>query len=58
MHSLGPGHRFKTEVIERAKITCSTLSGRLYLKGYSDPTARVSDYAALAKGSARLGSAP
>ena len=36
-------------MIRRAKITGSTLDGRLYLKGYGDPTARVSDYAALAK---------
>ena len=27
----------------------STLDGRLYLKGYGDPTARVGDYASLAK---------
>jgi D-alanyl-D-alanine carboxypeptidase/D-alanyl-D-alanine-endopeptidase (penicillin-binding protein 4) len=49
LHTLGPGHRFQTQVIRRAKITGSTLDGRLYLKGYGDPTARVSDYAALAK---------
>ena len=49
MHTLGPGYRFQTEVIRRAKITGSTLDGRLYLKGYGDPTARVSDYAALAQ---------
>jgi D-alanyl-D-alanine carboxypeptidase/D-alanyl-D-alanine-endopeptidase (penicillin-binding protein 4) len=49
MHTLGPGYRFQTQVIGRAKITGSTLDGRLYLKGYGDPTARVSDYAALAQ---------
>ena len=49
MHTLGPGYRFQTQVIRRAKITGSTLDGQLYLKGYGDPTARVSDYAALAK---------
>ena len=49
MHTLGPGYRFQTQVIRRAKITGSTLDGRLYLKGYGDPTARVSDYTALAK---------
>lgn len=48
MHTLGPDYRFKTQVIKRAKITGTTLDGRLYLKGYGDPTARVSDYAALA----------
>lgn len=49
MHTLGPGYRFKTQVIKRAKITGSTLDGRLYLKGYGDPTARESDYASLAR---------
>ena len=49
MHTLGPDYRFRTEVIRRAKVTGSTLDGRLYLKGYGDPTARQSDYAALAK---------
>ena len=49
MHTLGADYRFKTEVIRRAKVTGSTLDGRLYLKGYGDPTARQSDYAALAK---------
>lgn len=49
MHTLGPGYRFKTQVIKRAKITGSKLNGRLYLKGYGDPTARVSDYASLAR---------
>ena len=49
LHTLGPDYRFRTQVIRRAKITGSTLDGRLYLKGYGDPTARVSDYAALAQ---------
>ena len=49
MHTLGPDYRFKTEVIKRAKVTGRTLNGRLYLKGYGDPTARQSDYASLAK---------
>ncbi|MFT4165820.1 MAG: D-alanyl-D-alanine carboxypeptidase/D-alanyl-D-alanine-endopeptidase [Microlunatus sp.] len=49
MHTLGPDYRFKTEAIKRAKVTGSTLNGRLYLKGYGDPTARQSDYASLAK---------
>lgn len=49
MHTLGPDYRFKTQVIKRAKITGSTLDGRLYLKGYGDPTARVGDYASLAQ---------
>ena len=49
LDTLGPGYRFKTEVISRATLSGSTLNGRLYLKGYGDPTARVSDYAYLAQ---------
>ena len=49
MRTLGPDYRFSTQVIRRAKITGTTLNGRLYLKGYGDPTARVGDYAALAR---------
>ncbi len=49
MHVLGPTYRFKTEVIRRAPLVDGVVDGRLYLKGYGDPTARVSDYAALAK---------
>lgn len=49
MHTLGPGYRFKTQVIKRARVTGSTLHGRLYLKGYGDPTARVADFASLAR---------
>lgn len=49
MHTLGPGYRFKTEVISRHKIVNGTLQGPLYLKGYGDPTSRQSDYAWLAK---------
>lgn len=49
MHTLGPGYRFSTQVIRRAKLVGGTLHGRLYLKGYGDPTARVGDYAALAR---------
>ncbi len=49
MHTLGPGYRFKTEVISRHKIVKGTLQGPLYLKGYGDPTSRQSDYAWLAK---------
>src|SRR5690242_9671308 len=49
MHTLGPGYRFKTQVIRRARVSGTTLDGRLYLKGYGDPTARVSDYASLAQ---------
>ena len=49
LHDLGPDYRFRTEVIRRGPVTDGTLAGRLYLKGYGDPTARVSDYRALAQ---------
>lgn len=48
LHVLGPGYRFKTDVIRRARISGSTLDGNLYLKGYGDPTLRDSDLQALA----------
>ena len=49
MSTLGAGYRFKTEVIRRGPVVGGTLRGRLYLKGYGDPTARVADYASLAR---------
>ena len=50
LHVLGPGYRFKTEVIRRAQLGGDgVLRGRLYLKGYGDPTTMQSDYAALAR---------
>ena len=49
MHVLKPTYRFKTEVIRRGGITDGVLNGRLYLKGYGDPTTRQSDYASLAR---------
>ena len=50
LHVLGPGYRFKTEVIRRANLTSDgVLHGRLYLKGYGDPTTRQADFAALAQ---------
>jgi len=49
LHHLGPGYRFRTEVVRRGPVTNGTLEGRLYLKGYGDPTARVSDYRSLAR---------
>jgi D-alanyl-D-alanine carboxypeptidase/D-alanyl-D-alanine-endopeptidase (penicillin-binding protein 4) len=49
MHILGPGYRFKTEVIRRGKVSGGTLSGNLYLKGYGDPTLRRSDLERLAR---------
>lgn len=49
MHVLGPHYRFKTEVIRQAGVSGGTLKGDLYLKGYGDPTLRVSDLRALAE---------
>ena len=49
MHTLGPGYRFKTTVIRRASVVNGVLDGRLYLKGYGDPTTMVSDYRSLAQ---------
>jgi len=49
MKNLGPAYRFRTEVIGRASVKQGVLGGRLYLKGYGDPTSRVSDYASLAR---------
>jgi len=50
LHVLGPGYRFKTEVIRRSSLTSDgVLHGRLYLKGYGDPTTRQADFAALAR---------
>ncbi|MDN5771387.1 MAG: D-alanyl-D-alanine carboxypeptidase/D-alanyl-D-alanine-endopeptidase [Microlunatus sp.] len=49
MHTLGPDYRFSTRVIRRARVVGSTLQGRLYLKGYGDPTTQVGDYQALAR---------
>ena len=49
MHALTPTFRFKTSVIRRADVVGRTLKGRLYLKGYGDPTTRQADFAKLAK---------
>lgn len=49
MHTLGPGYRFQTAVIRRGAVVRGTLHGRLYLKGYGDPTTRQGDFAALAR---------
>src|SRR4051794_6333071 len=49
MHVLGPSYRFKTVAIRRGRVVKGVVQGRLYLKGYGDPTSRVSDYASLAR---------
>ncbi|WP_350276877.1 D-alanyl-D-alanine carboxypeptidase/D-alanyl-D-alanine-endopeptidase [Kribbella sp. HUAS MG21] len=49
MDVLGPSYRFHTDVLATAPVRGGQLLGDLYLKGYGDPTALESDYAALAK---------
>lgn len=49
LHTLGPGYRFTTEVFRRGKVVRGAVQGRLYLKGYGDPTTRESDYRSLAR---------
>ena len=55
MHTLGAGFRFHTDVLATAPVSGGQLRGDLYLKGYGDPTALASDYAALAKQVANAG---
>ena len=49
LDKLGPDYRFKTEVFRRARIVDGVVRGRLYLKGYGDPTTRQADYRFLAE---------
>ncbi|MFL6027363.1 MAG: D-alanyl-D-alanine carboxypeptidase/D-alanyl-D-alanine-endopeptidase [Friedmanniella sp.] len=49
LHTLGPGYRFRTDVIRRGRIVDGALNGRLYLKGYGDPTTGEADYRSLAR---------
>ncbi len=55
MDTLGPNHRFKTEVIRRGAVSGGVLNGHLYLKGYGDPTTRRADYEVLARDVRRAG---
>jgi D-alanyl-D-alanine carboxypeptidase/D-alanyl-D-alanine-endopeptidase (penicillin-binding protein 4) len=48
MHTLGPDFQFHTDVLRRAEVVDGVLMGRLYLKGYGDPTTRQADFARLA----------
>jgi D-alanyl-D-alanine carboxypeptidase/D-alanyl-D-alanine-endopeptidase (penicillin-binding protein 4) len=48
LDALGPERQFETRVIRRADVVNGVLQGRLYLKGYGDPTTRQSDFAKLA----------
>ena len=49
LETLGEDYRFHTEVIRRAPVVDGVLDGRLYLKGYGDPTLRQADLARLAQ---------
>ena len=49
MDALGPSYRFRTEVFRRGQVVRGAVRGRLYLKGYGDPTTREADYRSLAQ---------
>jgi D-alanyl-D-alanine carboxypeptidase/D-alanyl-D-alanine-endopeptidase (penicillin-binding protein 4) len=55
LETLGPSYRFRTEVVRRGKVVGGAVQGRLYLKGYGDPTTRLSDYRSLAQQVRRAG---
>jgi D-alanyl-D-alanine carboxypeptidase/D-alanyl-D-alanine-endopeptidase (penicillin-binding protein 4) len=49
LETLGPTFTFHTDVYRRNPVVRGVLDGRLYLKGFGDPTTRESDYAQLAR---------
>ena len=49
LETLGEDFTFHTDVFRRDQLVNGVLDGRLYLKGYGDPTTRQSDLAALAR---------
>ena len=49
LETLGEDFTFHTDVFRRDQVVNGVLDGRLYLKGYGDPTTRQSDLAALAR---------
>ena len=55
LETLGPDFTFHTDVYRRNRVVDGVLDGRLYLKGYGDPTTRQSDYADLARSVRRAG---
>lgn len=55
LETLGPDFTFHTDVYRRNRVVDGVLNGRLYLKGYGDPTTRQSDYADLARSVRRAG---
>ena len=55
MDVLGPDYRFRTDLRTTGSVHGATLEGSLYLKGYGDPSARGTDYDALATELAKAG---
>jgi D-alanyl-D-alanine carboxypeptidase/D-alanyl-D-alanine-endopeptidase (penicillin-binding protein 4) len=49
LETLGPMFTFRTDVYRRDPVVRGVLDGRLYLKGFGDPTTRQGDYALLAR---------
>ena len=49
LETLGQGFTFHTDVYRRDKVVRGVLDGRLYLKGFGDPSSREGDYALLAR---------
>lgn len=49
LQNLGTGYKFSTDAYADAKPKNGVLSGDLYLKGWGDPSTRVSDLASIAK---------
>ena len=46
LETLGPDFTFHTDVYRRDPVVRGVLDGRLYLKGFGDPSTRQADYAA------------
>ncbi|HLL62080.1 MAG TPA: D-alanyl-D-alanine carboxypeptidase/D-alanyl-D-alanine-endopeptidase [Propionibacteriaceae bacterium] len=55
LETLGPGFTFHTDVYRRDPVVRGVLDGRLYLKGFGDPSSRENDYALLARQVRRAG---
>ena len=58
LETLGPGFTFHTDVYRRNPVVRGVLDGRLYLKGFGDPSTREGDYALLARQVKKAGNHP